>query len=132
MVKRFFSVLAVFCGLVLGSSVPLPESALSQTADPVLVGAGDIANCSHTRDESTAQLLDGIAGTVFTLGDNAYPDGTPTQFNDCYGPTWGRHKARTRPAPGNHDYNTAGAAGYYTYFGAGAAPLENNCPRHCQ
>jgi len=96
------------------------RSVLAQTADPVFVGAGDIANCSHSNDEATAQLLDNISGTVFTLGDNAYPSGTLTQFNDCYEPTWGRHKDRTRPAPGNHDYATAGAAGYYAYFGATA------------
>lgn len=122
----------VLSGLVLGSSVPLPETVLAQTADPVLVGAGDIASCDYTRDEATAQLLDGIAGTVFTLGDNVYRDGTLTQFNDCYRPTWGRHKDRTRPSPGNHDYYTSGATGYYTYFGTTASPLDNNCTSNCK
>jgi hypothetical protein len=65
-------------------------------------------------------LLDNIPGTVFTLGDNAYSDGTDAEFNECYDPTWGRHKARTRPAPGNHDYNTTGASGYFNYFGSAA------------
>jgi hypothetical protein len=125
-------VLAVFLsGLILESLVSLPETALAQT-DPVLVGAGDIANCNRAEDESTAQLLDSIAGTVFSLGDNAYPGGRPAQFNNCYGPTWGRHKARTRPAPGNHDYHTAGAAGYYTYFGTAASPLDTNCTSNCK
>jgi len=122
----------LFSGLGLGSSFPLPESALAQTSDPVFVGAGDIANCGRTQDESTAQLLDGIAGTVFTLGDNAYPDGTLTEFNNCYDPTWGRHKDRTRPSAGNHDYHPAGASGYYTYFGAAASPLDNNCTSNCK
>jgi len=63
-------------------------------------------------------LLDAIAGTVFALGDNAYVSGTATEYANCYDPTWGRHKARTKPAPGNHDYATAGAAGYFGYFGA--------------
>jgi len=94
----------------------------SFAADPVLVGAGDIADCSGVQDEATAKLLDSIDGTVFTAGDNAYDSGTATQFRDCYGPTWGRHKARTRPAPGNHDYNTSGAAPYYSYFGDNAGP----------
>ena len=40
--------------------------------DPVLVGAGDIASCGRTGDEATAGLLDGIDGTVATLGDNVY------------------------------------------------------------
>lgn len=89
-------------------------------ASVVLVGAGDIASCSSTGDEATANLLDGISGTVFTVGDNAYETGSVAEFSDCYDPSWGRHKARTRPAPGNHDYGTAGAAGYYGYFGANA------------
>jgi hypothetical protein len=110
----------------------LPETALTPTAAPVLVGAGDITDCNQTQDELTAQLLDGIAGTVFTLGDNAYSDGTLTEFNNCYGPTWGRHKDRTRPSPGNHDYHTSGATGYYTYFGAAASPLEINCTGNCK
>ena len=84
------------------------------------VGAGDIADCNSTGDSATAKLLDGIAGTVFTLGDNAYEDGTLREFQDCYGPTWGRHKSRTHPSVGNHEYHTAGAAGYFEYFGARA------------
>ncbi|HJS42219.1 MAG TPA: Ig-like domain-containing protein [Gemmatimonadales bacterium] len=85
----------------------------------VFVGAGDIAT-SGGGDESTAKLLDGISGTVFTLGDNAYPNGSATEYSSYYGPTWGRHKARTRPVPGNHEYNTQGAEGYYSYFGSAA------------
>src|SRR6266542_44767 len=84
------------------------------------VGAGDIAYCLSTGDEATADLLDAIPGTVFTLGDNAYTNGTAQEFTDCYSPTRGRHKDRTKPSPGNHDYNTLGATGYYGYFGAAA------------
>jgi hypothetical protein len=69
----------------------------------------------------TAPLLDvNPSATVLTLGDNAYNSGTDSQFATCYDPTWGRAKARTRPAPGNHDYATSGAAGYFRYFGAAA------------
>jgi len=89
--------------------------------DPVLVGAGDIADCGELSGAAkTAILLDHIEGTVFTLGDNAYGSGTPSQFADCYGPTWGRFKDRTKPALGNHDYKTPGATGYFGYFGAAA------------
>ena len=87
----------------------------------MFVGAGDIAT-SGSGDEETAQLLDNIPGTVFTLGDNAYTNGTLTEYTNYYEPTWGRHKARTRPSPGNHEYNTSGAAGYYDYFGDIAGP----------
>jgi hypothetical protein len=99
-------------------------TATSPPADPVLVGAGDIANCDENGAETTAGLLDGIEGTVFTLGDNAYPDGASADYRRCYEPTWGRHKARTRPSPGNHDYHTPGAADYYAYFGENAGPAE--------
>jgi hypothetical protein len=57
-----------------------------------------------------------MPGTVVTLGDNVYQDGTLTEFTSCYEPTWGRFKSRTRPTPGNHDYNTAGATGYFDYY----------------
>jgi ABC-type transporter MlaC component len=86
----------------------------------VLVGAGDIATCVGEGDDATARLLDTIEGTVFTLGDNVYEAGTPFEFEACYDPTWGRHKARTRPAAGNHEYLTPGASGYFEYFGAAA------------
>lgn len=87
---------------------------------PVLVGAGDIAACDSPGAEATARLLDNIPGAVFTTGDNVYNSGTDEEFALCYNPSWGRHKARTRPCPGNHDYGTEGAAGYYRYFGASA------------
>jgi hypothetical protein len=88
--------------------------------DPVLVGAGDVASCGLTSDSRTAALLDAIAGRVFVAGDAAYPKGTAAQFRDCYGPTWGRWKLRTSPAPGNHEYYSSGAAPYFAYFGSRA------------
>ena len=94
--------------------------ALGQESDPVLVGAGDIAACTSAGDEATASLLDGIGGTVFTLGDNVYEKGTSSEFANCYEPSWGRHKTRTYPALGNHEYETPGASGYFGYFGAAA------------
>ena len=101
-----------------------PPTAPPPTAPPptVLVGAGDIASCSSTGDEATADLLDTIGGTVFTLGDNVYDNGTATEYTNCYGPSWGRSaiKSRTKPVPGNHEYNTPGATGYYGYFGSAA------------
>jgi hypothetical protein len=107
---------------------PTPTSTASPTNTPsgesaVFVGAGDIADCSGD-DEATAQLLDNIPGTVYTVGDNAYPNGTAANFNDCYDPTWGRHKARTRPAVGDQEYNTSGAVPYFNYFGAAAGNLN--------
>ena len=108
-----------------GRGIPDPRPPSGSIATPplapdVLVGAGDIASCSREQDEATAALLDTIGGTVFTLGDTAYENGTRREFAECYDPTWGRHKARTRPAVGNHEYGTRAAAGYFEYFGAAA------------
>jgi hypothetical protein len=94
----------------------------AHTTTVTLVGAGDIASCNYTHDSATARLIGRIPGTVFTLGDNAYPDGTAWQFRNCYHPTWGEYKRRTRPTAGNHDYNTEGARGYFNYFGWRAKP----------
>jgi hypothetical protein len=100
------------------SSLPSNETSATPAAsgDPVLVGAGDIADCATSGDEATANLLDGIPGAVVALGDNVYPSGALTEFTNCYGPSWGRDKARTRPTSGNHEYVTANAAGYFDYF----------------
>jgi hypothetical protein len=89
-------------------------------SDPVVLAAGDIGSCESTGDEATARLLDGMSGTVLTLGDHAYEDGTSADFANCYDPSWGRVKARTVPTVGNHDYQTQGASGYYNYFGSAA------------
>ena len=101
-----------------GPASPSP----SPSGDPVLVGAGDIADCGLDGDSATAALVEANPGTVFTAGDNVYPDGTADEFRDCYGPTWGRFLDRTRPAAGNHDWVTKDLAGYRGYFGAAAAP----------
>jgi PKD repeat protein len=90
----------------------------------VLVGAGDVATCSGDNDEATAKLLDGTAGMVFTAGDNAGSNGSASDFTNCYDPTWGRHKARTKPAVGERDYNTTDASGYYGYYGAAAGEVS--------
>ncbi len=108
--------------LVLLLPLALLAFAPAQTAEPVtILAAGDIAYCTRTGDEATAAILDANPeGTVLALGDLAYEDGSTQQFADCYGPSWGRHKARTRPVPGNHDYHQTGAAPYFAYFGAAA------------
>jgi hypothetical protein len=87
-------------------------------ADPVIVGAGDIASGGNG-DSSTAALLDNIPGTIFTLGDNDQGNGTLQEFRTYFDPTWGRHKSRILiPSVGNHEYNTSGASGYFDYFGS--------------
>jgi hypothetical protein len=111
-------VTAVIVVIVAASSLYASRS--QEATGAVMVGAGDIARCAGSGDEATAKLLDGISGTVFTTGDNVYQSGTASEFNNCYKPSWGRHKARTKPSVGNHEYNTVGASGYYDYFGSAA------------
>jgi hypothetical protein len=121
--------IALSASVALGVLVACVAAALTaspgagQTRTATLVGAGDIASCSQSNDSATARLLGNIPGTVFTLGDNVYPRGTAAYFRDCYGPTWGKYKKRTKPTLGNHEYydenyNMTTAAGpYFDYFG---------------
>jgi acid phosphatase type 7 len=120
----FVPLLTLFAILLLGASSQraalkfTPESADEKTA--VLVGAGDIADCSSLAGaEATAKLIEEIPGTVMAIGDLAYPDGSKENFT-CYDKTWGRFKTRTRPAVGNHEFHSAGATFYFQYFGAAA------------
>jgi len=105
------------------AKTPASPKASSKTAKKkspdafTLVGAGDIVGCSDLSGaEATAKLIEAIPGTVFAAGDLAYQRGTYEEFIKCYGPTWGRFKARTRPTPGNHEYNGAPATGYFRYW----------------
>ena len=90
-------------------------------ASVTMLLVGNIARCDRTNDEATAAMLDTMQGTVVALGDNAYPNGTAANFQNCYDPTWGRHKARTYPVVGNREYDSsATAVSYFNYFGPAA------------
>lgn len=78
-------------------------------------GAGTKASC-HMGATSDL-LLDLHPDAVLTLGDNQYENGALAKYRQSYGPSWGRWKGITKPAPGNHEYLTGGAAGYFGYFG---------------
>ncbi|PYP23061.1 MAG: alkaline phosphatase, partial [Gemmatimonadetes bacterium] len=113
-------IVALACGEDRPPLAPVAE--LSGPSDPMLLAAGNIASCGTDRDELTARLLDTLSGTVLTLGDNAYPNGTLGDYQNCYDPTWGRHKARTYATLGNRDYNPGAADGAFDYFGNHAGP----------
>ncbi len=105
------------------SASPAPAGSSAAASAVTLVGAGDIGVCGSSHDEDTAALVESMPGSIFTLGDNAYDQGTEPQFRDCFGSSWGRFKDRIAlPVPGNHEYETADAAGYLAYFGSAAAP----------
>src|SRR5437868_14577751 len=69
-------------------------SASASSAPEVLSGAGNIGTCSNNTDEATAKLLDALPGTVFAAGDNAFPHGSSSDYQNCYGTSWGRHFSR--------------------------------------
>lgn len=114
------SALVIASASVLALAAATPVGGL--VSERVLIAAGDVASCSSDGDEATARLLDRLPGTVAVLGDLAYERGTAAEFARCYGPSWGRQRRRTRPAPGNHEYGTAGAAAYFRYFGRAVGP----------
>ena len=112
------------------SLLPGWGGAHAEEAPYTVYAAGDIAWC-----KDTTAALSGAAATaavvemglqanpraaVLLLGDNVYQGGSARAHARCYGPTWGRFKARTHPAPGNHEYATPNAAGYFGYFGSAA------------
>src|SRR3989454_20331 len=84
--------------------------------------AGDIADCNNSGRIQTASLLDTLAGTVITVGDNTYPSGSTADYANCYAPTWGRQLYRTYATIGNHDYGLGNANGTWDYFGSAAGP----------
>ena len=100
-----------------GSATVIVTSGSGTTV--TLVGAGDIAECGDDTDDSTAALLGRIGGTVFTVGDNAYPDGYYQDYANCWAPSWGKYQAIVHPAAGNHEYHditSSGGDDYYRYF----------------
>jgi len=108
-----------------------PERPPRLPSGEVIFAAGDIADCASDGDEETAKLVSAIDGaTVLTLGDNAYPDGAAEDFRNCYKPTWGQFKERTRPTLGNHEYETEGASAYFEYFGEAAGDPDEGYYSH--
>lgn len=105
------------------ASAPAATNAhVADRSGVVFAGAGNIATCGSTRDDATALLLHNLTGFVFTLGDNAFPDGSSENYSNCYEPGWGRFKGRTYAVLGNHDYRTGNADPTFDYFGDRAGP----------
>ncbi len=113
-------------------STTAPPTAPPPTSAPagiVIAAVGDMA-CAPTsqvtsttcRQLTVSNLIhnDAAIQHFLVLGDLQYPNGELSNFQaqGGYAGSYGRFKAKTKPAPGNHEYNTSGATGYYTYFGA--------------
>lgn len=87
-----------------------------------LIALADVASCQSSGDEATAAMVDTTPGTIIIAGDIAYESGTVAEFANCFGRSWGRHRARVHPSPGNHEYANGSASPYFAYFGAAAGP----------
>lgn len=123
--RAYHGVVKPVVAILLSTAIALLAGASAagvDSHDPVLIAVGDIARCESLGDEATAALVDALPGTVATLGDTVYENGTADEFGSCFAPSWGRHAGRIRPAVGNHEYGTPGAAGYFGFFGAAAGP----------
>jgi hypothetical protein len=116
------------------AAVVVAVPVFGQTTPVTLVGAGDIADCSYSNDEGTAQLLGSTLKSLtpdstlppldraraIAIGDNAYPRANRTQYANCFDNYnldanwttynasrpgwWGQYKAHTMPVLGNHEY----------------------------
>lgn len=120
MTRRLAVLLAVMvgaCGLTLAVGTTRAASVTAR-----LWAVGDMARCPNGAPASRA-AADVVATDprpLLALGDLAYPNGSASDFTNCYDPVWGAFRTQTRPAPGNHEYRTSGAAGYFGYF----APID--------
>jgi acid phosphatase type 7 len=109
--KQLVTLLLLGAAIVLwfAPSASARHDDLTVAADVTVAAAEDIAKCESSGDEKTAALVQALdPDRVVTLGDNVYPDGTISEFLDCYDPSWGVFKRKTASAPGNHDYHTLG------------------------
>src|SRR5688572_17686500 len=104
-------------GLLVSSAIAGFLATMGPSHALQIVAAGDVAVCSDlTPAKAVGALIETLEGPVLALGDLAYDNGTPREFQNCYDPAWGSFKSRTFPTPGNHEYHTRGAAGYYAHF----------------
>jgi acid phosphatase type 7 len=112
-------------GVVLFAAFRGDAGAGDDAGTQVLLAAGDIAECDHEGDEATARILAEYPdATIAALGDLAYQHGTPDEFRECYGPSWGKFKDQTKPTTGNHDEATKNAQGYWDFFGERGGPYD--------
>jgi hypothetical protein len=117
----------VFTEMTTSTATETPSPTLTSTSTPpsplVIYAAGDIASCHDRLVEPdngamiTSNMLLQTSGAIFTLGDNSNETGSQENYNDCFGPTWGRLKERIFPAMGNHEVGKdhQGKA-YFSYF----------------
>jgi acid phosphatase type 7 len=134
------ALLAIFAGCGGGGGGSSDDGGSNGSVDPgtspvVVAAAGDIAceaddeafaggegTATECRQKATSDLVAEMdPDAVLALGDLQYQDGE--NFEQAYGPTWGRFKDITYPTPGNHEYQTSRAEPYFDYFGEAAGEI---------
>jgi alkaline phosphatase len=98
----------------------LPDLPPAVDEGEVLLAVGDIGSCDGLADDAVAGLAANLEGEIALLGDIVYPNGSASNFANCFEPAWGDLHDRLHPIPGNHEYETAGASAYFDYFGDAA------------
>jgi alkaline phosphatase len=101
-------------------SMNLRLVATTGTPAATLMMAGDVGHCSARVAPYTGAEVSRRQGTWAPLGDLAYPDGSATDFANCYTPFFSTVLDRTRPAIGNHEYRTNAGGPYWDIFGSRA------------
>ncbi len=100
----------------------------------VILAVGDMAgsDAGNPGSRKTAALVGSLlrahpGAKVLALGDNAYSDGTASEYADFYAPVWGGTEIKdvTWACAGNHDYHSSGAAPYYDFFKERAGPPDH-------
>ncbi len=100
------------------TDTPQPDAT---PAEPEILAAGDIAKCGGSAPAPgngafiTSNMLLTATGNIFTLGDNSNDSGSLADYQNCFGPTWGRLMDRLHITMGNHDIGNAGQD-FFTYF----------------
>ena len=87
-------------------------------ATATVAAVGDVCGSSCNQTAPVVKAMNPQA--LVLAGDNAYDNGSASDYNNKYDPYYGQFKSITYPSPGNHEYNTSGASGYFDYFGARA------------
>jgi hypothetical protein len=103
------------CATWTPTPAPAPNTVTVAGAGDIACGAGS-TGAACMGQETSDLLLSLNPDLVLSFGDTQYESGTLSDFNQFFDPTWGRLKAKLRPAPGNHEYLTSGASGYFDYF----------------
>src|SRR5215216_161633 len=139
---RYAACVALACVAAVVIAMPV----FGQTTPVTLVGAGDIADCSYTNEEATAQLLgstlrsltpDGSLPSLdqaraIAMGDNAYPRANRNQYANCYDnynldSTWSTFDASRLPPDwwGRYKDHTMPVLGNHEYMNSDDPSIQS-------